>query len=357
MLTLVIYCSLIAIASGVGGMLPSLIRMTHTRMQMTLSLVCGVMLGVALLHLLPHAVQILDGNIRLAGILVLSGLLVMLFLIRIFNFHHHDFDEDHIHPEHCHHGSHADRPSATPGPATGKLVSLGGPVAPAGEQAPLEHAPPEQSHAAGPVDRRRLSHDHSHDCDHDHSHDLAHNHDHDHDHNHDHTAGNLSWLGLCFGLAIHTLMDGFALAAAFQADRSGHWLAGFGAFLAIALHKPLDAISITGLMAAHRFSVTRQLVVNLIFALMAPLGAFGFVFLVGQFSEWQDLVLGGSLAVSAGFFLCISLGDLLPEVHFHSHDRGWLSLMLMTGVAIAFVLEFVIGHPEWSSTGGALPIR
>lgn len=304
MLTLVIYCSLIAIASGVGGMLPSLVQMTHGRMQMTLSLVCGVMLGVALLHLLPHSIQVLDGNVQLACLLVLCGLLLMLFLIRIFNFHHHDFDEDHIHSEGCCHG---DGPEQTFGEGTspGPVVQIGGT---AGNPADPGKGATDASHPAA-------------------------------------EGGSLSWVGLCFGLAIHTLMDGLALAAAFQAERGGHLLAGFGTFLAIALHKPLDAISITGLMAAQRFSVARQLVVNLIFALMAPLGAFLFVFLVGQSGDWQNPVLGVALAVSAGFFLCISLGDLLPEVHFHSHDRGWLSVMLMAGIAIAVFLEFVIGHP------------
>jgi len=48
--------------------------------------------------------------------------------------------------------------------------------------------------------------------------------------------------------------------------------------------------------------------------------------------------------VSAGVFLCISLGDLLPELHFHSHDRFRLSLMLLLGVAIAVAIEFLPGH-------------
>ena len=55
-------------------------------------------------------------------------------------------------------------------------------------------------------------------------------------------------------------------------------------------------------------------------------------------------MLGLALAFSAGIFLCISLGDLLPEVHFHSHDRLKLSGMLFLGIVIALAIESLPGH-------------
>ena len=42
-------------ASLLGSWLPRQIIMTHTRTQMVLSLVSGLMLGVALCHLIPHS--------------------------------------------------------------------------------------------------------------------------------------------------------------------------------------------------------------------------------------------------------------------------------------------------------------
>ena len=42
-------------ASLLGSGLSRLFSMTHTRIQMELSLISGLMLGVALLHLIPHA--------------------------------------------------------------------------------------------------------------------------------------------------------------------------------------------------------------------------------------------------------------------------------------------------------------
>ncbi len=174
--------------------------------------------------------------------------------------------------------------------------------------------------------------------------------DHEHEQHHvscgQHSGGlDLCWAGLCFGLAIHTLIDGIALAAAVQSGGStGLSFAGLGVFLAIVLHKPLDALSITSLMAARGWDVSRQLTVSLVFSLMCPLGAILFAFGVDQVIGQRETVLGVALAFSAGIFLCISLGDLLPEVHFHSHDRLKLSAMLLLGVAIAFAIEQMPGH-------------
>ena len=42
-------------ASLLGSWLPRQIIMTHTRTQMVLSLVSGLMLGVAICHLIPHS--------------------------------------------------------------------------------------------------------------------------------------------------------------------------------------------------------------------------------------------------------------------------------------------------------------
>ena len=48
-----------------------------------------------------------------------------------------------------------------------------------------------------------------------------------------------------------------------------------------------------------------------------------------------------ALAFSAGVFLCIALGDLLPEIQFHSHDRIKYSACLLAGVALAWTIRYV----------------
>jgi zinc and cadmium transporter len=47
MALLVAYCAAIALFSLVGGFVPNWVRMTHTRMQVAMSFVSGLMLGVA----------------------------------------------------------------------------------------------------------------------------------------------------------------------------------------------------------------------------------------------------------------------------------------------------------------------
>ena len=290
-LSLLIYCSIIAICSALGGSIPTYVKLTHRRIQLTLSFVSGVMLGVAFLHLLPHSAYIL-GDFELALGLSLAGLLFMFFLIRTFHFHQHDLGVDESpghHRDNCDH-----------------------------------------SEAAADPDKLHVH------CDH-------------------HGSLDISWAGLCFGLAIHTIIDGIALAAAVQAE-GGARLAGLSVFLAIVLHKPLDALSITSLMAARGWSTNRQVIVNRVFALMCPLGALLFAYGVNQAGVPRQLVLGVALAFSAGIFLCISLGDLLPEVHFHSHDRVALSAMLLLGVAIALAIEMLPGHDHKQNLEQPVPV-
>jgi zinc and cadmium transporter len=150
------------------------------------------------------------------------------------------------------------------------------------------------------------------------------------------------------------LIDGVALATAVTSQaQSGGTPAGLAVFLAILLHKPLDALSITSLMAAKGWSTSIQMTVNILFALVCPLSALLFAIGLDYVGDWRELVLGSALAFSAGIFLCISLGDLLPEVHFHSHDRLLLSAMLLLGVVVAFLIEILPGHVHnWNSING-----
>jgi zinc and cadmium transporter len=262
---LIVYCLCIAALSMLGGFLPTLVRMTHTRTQVIMSFVSGLMLGVAFYHLLPHSIA-LQPQPNAADQSVwwlMIGLVVMLLLLRMFHFHQHDFS---------------------------------------GEE------------------------------------------EHNHDHHHAQTtnpAHKLSWVGIALGLGLHTLIDGVALGAVMQGEvglgQTGGLL-GIGVFLAIALHKPLDAMSISTVMQAGGWSAAARRTTNLVFALMCPLGALLFYFGVDFIGESRDVVVAGALAFSAGAFICIALSDLLPEVHFHSHDRGKLSVAFLLGIALAFAI-------------------
>lgn len=262
---LVLYCVAIAGFSLAGGLLPNWVQMTHTRTQLVMSFVSGLMLGVAFYHLLPHSVAMVGGpgaaDVSVWWLMI--GLITMLLLLRMFHFHRHDFSHegdgqhDHLH---VHHDAHA--------PA----------------------------------------------------------------------VGSLSWVGIALGLAVHTLIDGVALGAIMQGEITdgATGLLGLGVFLAILLHKPLDAMSITTVMEAGGWSRHARAVTNLLFALMCPLGALSFFFGVDLLAASGDYLVAVALAFSAGAFICIALSDLLPEVHFHSHDRAKLTLAFLLGIALAY---------------------
>ena len=258
------YSAAVVLASLAGGWMPLIVRLTHTRMQVSMSLCGGLMLGIGLLHMLPHAFAAL-GSLDQALLWMMAGLLTMFFLIRAFHFHQHEAAEPpHVHSAKCEPHSH-------------------------------------------------------------------------------HSTGQLSWIGLLLGLGIHTLLDGVALAAGVAADaqhgETGLW--GFGVFLAILLHKPLDTVPISILMRAQQAPRKLQHAVNFAFAALCPVGVALFFLGFSRFSSFQMTLVGGALAFSAGVFVCISLSDLLPELEFHSHDRVKLSLALLIGVAAAYAIGYL----------------
>jgi zinc and cadmium transporter len=88
---LVLYCALAFLAALAGGLLPSLFKLTHTRLQVAVSFVAGLMLGLSVLGLLPHALRHFP-TAQPATALMLCGFLVMFFLQRFLPFHHHDVE-------------------------------------------------------------------------------------------------------------------------------------------------------------------------------------------------------------------------------------------------------------------------
>lgn len=150
-------------------------------------------------------------------------------------------------------------------------------------------------------------------------------------------------VGIALGLGLHAATEGIALGASVRIGLTdGGILPGLGVCLAILLHKPLDAFSITGMMKHNGNGRNARLTANVCYAFICPLAAtlsyFG-VGMLGVVSEGSGI--GYALAFAVGVFLCIALSDLLPEVHFHRHDRGKLLFALLTGVVLAYALYFV----------------
>ncbi len=108
-----IQLALISAAAFVGGSSVAFLSLTHRQMQVLLSLTGGVLLGVGMLHLLPHAFLQLDRNLDATMAWVLLGFFVMFLLERAFHGHaHHTADggpDGHAHAHHdgCDHTGHA----------------------------------------------------------------------------------------------------------------------------------------------------------------------------------------------------------------------------------------------------------
>ncbi|MEI7862471.1 MAG: ZIP family metal transporter, partial [Planctomycetota bacterium] len=231
-------------------------------------------------HLLPHAVLELNGRLDDTMPWVLAGFFGMFLLERAFRSHAHHA-ADGTHDGHCQ-GAHERHDQAS-----------------------------NQHHGHSPAAGKPSAHGHR-----------------------------WAWCGAFSGLALHSLADGAALAAAVDADGGG-LLAGFAAFLAIVLHKPFDAGIIATLMIQSGASAKARRLVNAIYALVVPLGAVVFLLSLQFFGGDRSPLLGIALALAAGAFLCIAAADLLPEVEFHSHDRLLLSAALALGITIAWGITVV----------------
>ncbi|MHB1306540.1 MAG: ZIP family metal transporter [Limisphaerales bacterium] len=84
-----LYCLFAFLAALAGGWLPALFHFNHTRLQVAVSFVAGLMLGLALLHLLPHGAEELGSMTAGTGWLM-GGFIGMFLLQRFLPFHHHD---------------------------------------------------------------------------------------------------------------------------------------------------------------------------------------------------------------------------------------------------------------------------
>lgn len=291
-LTLALFCATVVGVSLLGGLLPLATSLTHTRLQVYLSFAAGVMLGAAFFHMLPEAVGLGSaGTLRWSAL----GLLALFFLERFFAFHHHEAPVD------------PDEPCPTH---------------------PHEH-PSGRGHAAGLVHASALGGGAA-----------------------EAKGASLHWGAAAFGLAAHSLAGGVALASAVAASSGVHHginATAWGVFLATALHKPADALTIVSLMLRAGVPRLQAHLVNLGFALMIPLGVLLFFLGIQALSPASATGLtANALAFSAGTFLCIALSDLLPELQFHAHDRWKLSAALLAGFAL--MAATAAGSPDDAHT-------
>lgn len=299
---LVIYCAAVGLASLAGGAFAASLKLGHRKLQFALSFVGGTMLGVGVLHLMPHAIILaleakgasgmthggLHASLDGVVLAVVLGFVAMFLLERFFHFHQHESPEHAGHHDCCDDG------------------------------------------CSGHGDKDAHGHVHAHG----HAHGSAHGQKHLNPRQRK-AVSEIGWLSAAIGLTLHSVLEGVALAAAILAAAShGETtaLAGLSTFVVILLHKPFDGLTVTTLVRAAGRPAGFAHAVNALFALVVPIGAAMLWFGVSQNGAE---VLPYALAFSAGTFICIATSDLLPELQFHRHDRVGLSAALLVGLALA----------------------
>jgi zinc and cadmium transporter len=315
---LALYCGLIFLGSMLGGYVPLLGQITHSRLQFYLSASAGIMLGASFFHVMPEALE-KCGSPPTFGWWIAAGVVGMFCIERFIAPHSHEINSGdhhetrqsgcgHNHDNHAH-----------------------------GVAEPLVHLTAEGSEehrAAAPS-----------------------------------VAG---WMAV-WGLTLHTFMNGFGLAGAVAADLgqragtlgrelAGVW-PGLAMFLAIVGHKPADALAISTVLSRKGVPRRKITLVQFGFALVVPLGAGAFLFTQQAIRHGVAManvdnavahLTGAALAFSAGTFLFIALSDLLPEVQFHRHDRMLLFLALVLGVALMGGIAYLERESEGREQGSGV---
>jgi zinc and cadmium transporter len=267
---LALYSALILLISLMGGFVPLLGKVSHSRLQLYLSLSAGFMLGASFFHVMPDAMEAMKSDFKF-GVWMSLGVVGLFCIERFIAPHSHEMDGGHHHGkehsshhdghDHSHDHSH-DHRAAAPAVA-GWMAVLGLTI----------HTFMNGVGLAGQVDK-------------------------------DKDVAGLLLPGLTIFLAIFMHKPADALAISTVLSRKGveRWKLilvqiGFVAMVPI---------------GAAAFCLTKGAIQE----------------------NLRGELTGAALAFSAGTFLFIALSDLLPEVQFHRHDRILLFLALLLGVVL-----------------------
>jgi len=165
---------------------------------------------------------------------------------------------------------------------------------------------------------------HCHD-DHCGEHQIAHAHEHAHDHARKRASGSL----VLVGDALHNVLDGILIAAAFLTDLH----LGIVTALAIMAHEIPQEVGIFAVLLNSGASRRRAVFLNLVTSLTAVIGG-----VVGFFALAQSLaILPFALAVAASSLLYVAVADLIPGLHRKVDPRSSVTQVILIGLGIALI--------------------
>jgi len=161
-------------------------------------------------------------------------------------------------------------------------------------------------------------------------------HEHDHHahgqsqaHQHEQARKKASGSLVLVGDALHNVLDGVLIAAAFLTDVH----LGIVTALAIMAHEIPQEVGNFAVLLHSGVSRRRALVLNLLTSLTAVIGG-----IVGYFALEEALVvLPFAVAVAASSLLYVAVADLIPGLHRKVDPRSSITQVLLIGVGIALI--------------------
>jgi zinc and cadmium transporter len=162
---------------------------------------------------------------------------------------------------------------------------------------------------------------------------LLHHHDH-HDHNKDQLKIPASFL--IFGDALHNIVDGAAIAAAFLVS----FPLGVITTIAVFVHEIPHELGDFGILIHKGWERKKAIVFNGISGIAALFGAAIAFYLSNQFEEIVPILL----SITTANFIYLSATDLLPEIHHKTDKREAIynSLLFLLGIALIVILMRII---------------
>ena len=259
------------LAAGIFLALPA--RAREAALPHLVSFATGALLGAALLALIPHAIEGAGmENVHEVGIALIAGIALFFILEKFLLWRH-------CHDDHC------------------------------------------SEHPVGADDTQ--THDHRGHGHHDHG---GHSHA---AHEHDHARKKASGALVLVGDALHNVLDGVLIAAAFLTDVH----LGIVTALAIMAHEIPQEVGNFAVLLHSGMSRQRALLMNLVTSLTAVLGGIlGYVAL-----EKSLAVLPFALAVAASSLLYVAVADLIPGLHRKIDPRSSVTQVILIGLGIALI--------------------
>jgi zinc and cadmium transporter len=153
--------------------------------------------------------------------------------------------------------------------------------------------------------------------------------DHGHDHNHEQARRKASGTLVLVGDALHNVLDGVLIAAAFLTDLH----LGIVTAVAIMAHEIPQEVGNFAVLLHSGVSRRRALALNLLTSLTAVIGG-----VVGFFAlETAVRALPFALAVAAASLLYVAVADLIPGLHRRVDPRSSITQVLLIGCGIAII--------------------